>query len=313
MLARAPTAAPTLREAVWLDLLSPTEAERAEVEATTRLRLPAKEDIEEIETSSRVYVEDGALYLSTPLLTGADCMKHGSGSLGCVLTPDRLVTLHFVKLDSLDELRSGFEKHKDTTAGDVFLRLLEIIVDETADALERAGAELEAISHAAFRAEAPRRRHARMSAELRASLRRLGLISDGVSHLRDSLLGVGRVATFVHEAGREVGLTLAPARLGAVRGDIASLNDYQAHLAAKVQFLLDAMLGFISIQQNDIVKILTVVSVVGVPPVLIAGIYGMNFRVMPELAWPLGYPFALGLILVSGLVPLGFMKWRGWM
>ena len=102
-------------------------------------------------------------------------------------------------------------------------------------------------------------------------------------------------------------------RLGAVRGDIASLNDYQAHLASKVQFLLDAMLGFISIQQNDIVKTLTVVSVVGVPPVLIAGIYGMNFHNMPELAWPLGYPFAIALIVVSGLIPLGFMKWRGWM
>jgi magnesium transporter len=313
MLARAPSSVPTLSEAVWLDLLSPTEAERAEVEAMTRLRLPAKEDIEEIETSSRVYTEDGALYLSMPLLTGADCMKHGSASLGCVLTPDRLVTLHFVKLDSLDELRNGYEKHKDTNAADVFVRMLEIIVDHTADALERAGAELEAISHAAFRSEAPQRRHARLSAELRASLRRLGRISDGLSHLRDSLLGVGRVATFAHETGRDIGLALAPARLGAVRGDIVSLNDYQAHLAAKVQFLLDAMLGFISIQQNDIVKTLTVVSVVGVPPVLIAGIYGMNFRFMPELAWPLGYPFALALIVVSGLVPLGFMKWRGWM
>ncbi|HWP05972.1 MAG TPA: CorA family divalent cation transporter [Polyangiaceae bacterium] len=313
MLARAPSAAPTLSEAVWIDLLSPSDTERAEVESATNLSLPAKEDIEEIETSSRVYVENGALYLSTPLLTGADCMKHGAASLGCVLTPKRLVTLHFVKLDSVEELGQTFDKHKDTNAGDVFLRLLEIIVDHTADALERAGAELEAISHAAFRAETPHRRHARLSAELRASIRRLGRISDGVSHLRDSLLGVGRIATFAHETGREIGLALAPARLGAVRGDIVSLNDYQAHLASKVQFLLDAMLGFISIQQNDIVKTLTVVSVVGVPPVLIAGIYGMNFRYMPELAWPLGYPFALALIVVSGLVPLGLMKWRGWM
>jgi len=313
MLARAPSTAPSLGDAVWIDLLSPTDAERAEVEAATRLHLPAKEDIEEIETSSRVYEEDGALYLSTPLLTGADCMKHGAASLGCVLTPERLVTIHFLKLDSLEELRNTYEKHKDTNAGEVFLRLLEIIVDNVADALERAGAELEAISHAAFRAEAPQRRHARMSAELRASLRRLGRISDGVSHLRDSLLGVGRIATFAHETGGKVGLTLAPARLSAVRGDIGSLNDYQAHLAAKVQFLLDAMLGFISIQQNDIVKTLTIVSVVGVPPVLIAGIYGMNFRVMPELAWPLGYPYALVLIVVSGLVPLAFLKWRGWM
>jgi magnesium transporter len=131
--------------------------------------------------------------------------------------------------------------------------------------------------------------------------------------LRDALLGVGRIAAFAHETGGSVGLAFPPPRLNAIRVDIGSLNDYQAHLASKVQFLLDAMLGFISIQQNDIVKTLTIVSVVGVPPVLIAGIYGMNFRFMPELAWPLGYPFALGLIVVSGLLPVVWFKWRGWM
>jgi magnesium transporter len=312
MLVRAPSAR-SPSEAVWLDLSSPSDAERAEAEAETRLRLPVKEDIEEIETSSRVYEEQGALYLSTPLLTGADCMRDVPASLGCVLTPSRLVTVHFVKLSALEALSAGFEKHPAASPGDLFLRLLEIIIEQTADALERAGAELEAISHAAFRSEAPKRRHARLSAELRASLRRLGRISDGLAHLRDSMLGVGRVAAFAQETAGAVGLTLAAPRLNAIRIDIGSLNDYQAHLAAKVQFLLDAMLGFISMQQNDIVKILTVVSVVGVPPVLIAGVYGMNFRYMPELGWQHGYAYALVLILVSALVPLGWLKWRGWM
>jgi magnesium transporter len=313
MLVRAPSAA-SPSEAVWIDLLSPNEAERAEAEAHTRLRLPTKEDIEEIETSSRVYEDTGALYLSTPLLTGADCMRDRPAALGCVLTPERLVTLHFVKLSALEVLSADYEKHRQVAdAGELFLRLLEIIVEQTADALERAGAELEAISHAAFRSEAPQRRHARLSAELRASLRRLGRISDGLSHLRDALLGVGRVAAFAHETAGAIGLTLSSARLNAIRVDIGSLNDYQGHLAAKVQFLLDAMLGFISMQQNDIVKILTVVSVVGVPPVLIAGVYGMNFRFMPELGWQHGYAFALVLIVVSALIPLAWLKWRGWM
>jgi len=312
MLVRAPSAA-SPNEAVWIDLLSPSEAERAEAEAETRLRLPVKEDIEEIETSSRVYEEHGALYLSTPLLTGADCMRDRPASLGCVLTSERLVTLHFVKLSALDVLYADHEKRHLESAGELFLRLLEIVVEQTADALERAGAELEAISHAAFRSEAPQRRHARLSAELRASLRRLGRISDGLSHLRDSLLGVGRVAAFANETAGAIGLTLSSSRLNAIRVDIGSLNDYQGHLAAKVQFLLDAMLGFISMQQNDIVKTLTVVSVVGVPPVLIAGVYGMNFRFMPELGWQHGYAFALALIVVSALIPLAWLKWRGWM
>src|SRR5262245_60681289 len=273
MLCRAPSAA-SPSQAVWLALSTQCDAERAEVEAATRLRLPMQADIEEIETSSRVYEEEGALYLSTPLLTGGDCMKDLPVALGCVLTKERLVTLHFANLAALRALAGNLERHPSTSSGDVFLRLLEIIVEQTADALERAGAELEAISHAAFRAEAPQRRHARLSAELRASLRRLGRISDGLSHLRDALLGVGRIAAFVHETADSVRITLSPPRLNAIRVDIGSLNDYQAHLAAKVQFLLDAMLGFISIQQNDIVKTLTIVSVVGVPPVLIAGIYG---------------------------------------
>jgi len=99
----------------------------------------------------------------------------------------------------------------------------------------------------------------------------------------------------------------------AIRADVTSLTDYEAHLSSKVQFLLDATLGFINIEQNDIVKTLTIASVVGVPPVLVAGIYGMNFRVMPELHWALGYPFAIGLIVISALLPLWWFKRRGWM
>jgi magnesium transporter len=312
MLAQAPTAA-SLGDAVWIDLLSGTEAERAEVHAATGLRLPTKDEIEEIETTSRVYLEDGALYVSTPVLAGNDCAKDTLTALGCVITPKRFVTIRFADFPAIKELNQGVARLKEPSAGEACLRLLEIIVDHTADALERAGAELEAVSHAAFRSEAHQRRQARLSAELRASLRKLGRMSDGVSHLRDSLLGLGRIAAFVHENAHAVELELPPARLNAVRADIASLNDYQAHLAAKVQFLLDATLGFISIQQNEIVKTLTVVSVVGVPPVLIAGIYGMNFHVMPELNWAFGYPFALGLIVLSGIIPLALMKWRGWM
>ena len=99
----------------------------------------------------------------------------------------------------------------------------------------------------------------------------------------------------------------------AIRADIASLTEYQSHLSGKAQFLLDATLGFINIEQNEIVKTLTITSVVGIPPVLVAGIYGMNFHVMPELSWPLGYPMAMALIVVSGLLPLVWFKRRGWM
>jgi magnesium transporter len=322
MLAQIPDGDTAPAHAVWIDLLDPTPAEKAAVEAAIGMSLPTRADIEEIESSSRVYLENGAFHLSTPILTGSDCVKDQPTNIGFILTPRQLVTQRFMPSRGFDALVKSYARAPQPSPVDAFLRVLEMIIDETADALEHASAELEAISHEAFESERPSRvRHRDMSRSLRATLRKLGRMSDGISHLRDTLLGIGRIAAFVHENKASAGtgdrgappLADAPARLGAIRGDITSLNDYQAHLASKVQFLLDATLGFISIQQNDIVKTLTVVSVVGVPPVLIAGIYGMNFRVMPELTWHLGYPFALALILVSGLVPLAWLKWRGWM
>ena len=314
MLARIPDGTTGLADAVWIDLLDPTADERAAVEAAIKARLPTRADIEEIESSSRVYLEDGAFYLSTPVLTGSDCLHDNPTPLGFVLTPHLLITQRFAPSPGFDTLTKSYAQTRQPSASDAFLRVLEMVVDETADALEHASAELEALSRKAFQMERPPRiRHRQTSNDLRAGLRKLGQMSDGISHLRDTLLGLGRIAAFVHENGHQGQTKDAATRLAAVRGDVVSLNDYQAHLAAKVQFLLDATLGFISIQQNDIVKTLTVVSVVGVPPVLIAGIYGMNFRFMPELGWRLGYPYALALIVVSAMVPLGWLKWRGWM
>ena len=99
---------------------------------------------------------------------------------------------------------------------------------------------------------------------------------------------------------------------GAVSKDIGSLNEYEGQLSNKVQLLLDAVLGFITIEQNDLFKVLTIVSVVGIPPTVVAGIYGMNFKFMPELEWQWGYPFGLAIILLSAVLPLAWFKWRGW-
>jgi len=322
MLAQIPDGDTAPADAVWIDLLNPTPEEKATVEAAIGMPLPSRADLEEIESSSRVYLESGAFHLSTPILTGTNCVKDEPTNIGFILTPRQLVTQRFMPSRGFEGLARSYARAPQPSAVDAFLRVLEMIIDDTADTLEHASAELETISHEAFESERPWRvRHRDLSRNLRATLRKLGRMSDGISHLRDTLLGIGRIAAFVHENKASLGAgdgaatppADAPARLGAIRGDITSLNDYQAHLASKVQFLLDATLGFISIQQNDIVKTLTVVSVVGVPPVLIAGIYGMNFRVMPELTWHLGYPFALALIVVSALVPLAWLKWRGWM
>src|SRR3569623_2897140 len=315
MLRQVPADGAKLADAVWIDLLDATPEERAAVEAATKRRLPTEAEIEEIESSSRVYTEDGALYLSTPILTGSDCVSDVPTTIGFVVTPERLITLRFAPFAAFDALMKNAEQRPRPAIYDLFLRTLEMIVDYTADALEHGSAKLEAISRAAFRGEhAPGARPQKTGDELRGGLRSLGRISDGISHLRDTLLGLGRIAAFVQEAGGKQAQDGDIAmRLRAIRVDITSLTAYQGHLTSKLQLLLDAVLGFISIQQNDIVKMLTVVSVVGVPPVLIAGIYGMNFKVMPELNWHNGYPMALGALVLSALIPLAWLKWRGWM
>jgi magnesium transporter len=102
------------------------------------------------------------------------------------------------------------------------------------------------------------------------------------------------------------------ARMKTLQQDVASLDDYKTHLSDKVQFLLDAMVGLIGIAQNDVFKVLTIVSIVGIPPTLIAGIYGMNFKGMPEYDWAWGYPYGLAVIALSAIIPLAWFKWRGW-
>jgi magnesium transporter len=141
----------------------------------------------------------------------------------------------------------------------------------------------------------------------------VGRIAGDTSRIRDVLLGVGRLASYIQESEFEGAPQVNPARIKAVRVDIASLTDYESHLSGKIQFLLDATLGFINIEQNDIVKILTIASVVGIPPVIVAGIYGMNFRFMPELQWSLGYPMAICAIVASAAAPLLWFKRRKWL
>jgi magnesium transporter len=322
-----PGSAGALSDAVWIDLLNPTDEERRQVEQAIKLRLPTEGEIEEIESSSRVFKEGATFYLSTPVLESMDSANAAVTSVGFVLSPSQLVTLRFAHVAAFDDVAVTFAGKAPPSAHEAFVKILESIVEQTADALEHATAELEKISHAAFRADRPiRRKKAKTGAALRAALQKIGQMGDGISHIRNTLLGLARIATFAHEssnqgapaadqaapAAAQAAAAAAQARMAAIRGDIASLNDYQANLSGKVQFLLDATLGFISIEQNEIFKALTVASVVGVPPVLIAGIYGMNFKYMPELQWSLGYPFAVALIVASALVPIAWFKWRRW-
>jgi magnesium transporter len=303
---------------VWIDLLSPEPDEIAYVERVTGLHVPNMAELSEIESSSRLRSEGDTLYLSTPIVLRSPAAGTPfSTSVGFVLTRALLITVRFEKL-------MAFQTFMETAklAGAVqpsgpgaFVGLVDAIIDRIADVLESVGGDLDQISQRVFRMDdaAARRRPAREDADLREVLRRIGRDGDLASKIRDSLLGLGRIVPYVLVVSANwLPAELKP-RLETQRQDVLSLNDYDAHLTNKVQLLLDATLGLINIEQNNIIKVLTVVSVVGVPPTLVASLYGMNFHDMPELSWAYGYPYGLTMIFLSAVVPLAWFKLRGWL
>ncbi len=307
-----PHALADAEDAPWLDLENPTDEERSEVERATRLRVPVEADLAEIESSSRLSSEGDTLYLSTPMAyRGADGDTQ-SAPLGFVLSPKHLVTVRFADLPVFEAVAERFAASPHTSSCVAFLELLEATVDRLADVLEMVGADLDTISARVFGGSGTERNANKIDAQLRATLQAVGRAGERLSKLRDSLVGVQRIAIYVHDMGTSWIKPETLHRFATVRKDITSLMDYDVQLSNKVQFLLDATLGFINIEQNNGIKVLTVVSVVGVPPTLVASIYGMNFKWIPELQWDYGYFYGLGVIALSAVLPLIWFKKRGW-
>ncbi|MBV9653322.1 MAG: magnesium transporter CorA family protein [Acetobacteraceae bacterium] len=299
----------------WVDAFEPTGEESRLIESLTGLHVSSREELSEIEASSRLSLENGVLYLSMTQLVKPDDGPARSGPLGFVLSKARLVTIRFDQSRLFDTFPDKMHRDRALGAGPahVFVGLLEAMVDRLADLLENIRAELDQISSRIFGDGADRFQPKREDVELRATLKRIGRIGDLTSRIRDSLLGIARIVPYVAQMASDwLPADLKP-RFKTLRGDIGSLTDYDAFIANKIQFLMDAVLGFINIAQNNIIKVLTVVSVAGVPPTLVASIYGMNFKSMPELDWAWGYPYALGLIVVSAIAPLLWFVRRGWL
>ena len=296
--------------AVWIDLLDPTEAEIQRVREATGLHVPTREEVSEIEASSRLMQRGDVLYLSMPLVTMADGPRVVSA--GFVLSSKLLLTVRFAPSVVFDAFIARTDR-PSASGAHVLLGILAAIVDRQADAMEHIHAELDTISHRVFSLAGDSRAGRKIEDRLlRDTLAQLGRIGDLISHIRESLLGCVRLLPFI-ETNTKAWLPaeLHP-QLATLRDDTVSISDFDNHLTDKLQFLLDATLGFINIAQNDVMKVMTIASVVGIPPVLVAGIYGMNFKNMPELDWPWGYGYAWALIILTTLIPLALFRWRKW-
>jgi magnesium transporter len=303
------------REASWLDLLDPTNEERASVESRYSIKLPSRPELSEVESSSRVSEENGVLYLSIPNISPASALEQPPSPVGFVLSKDLLVSIRYTELRSFERVAAKFSKGAGrATSVETFAALVDEMVDLSADLLEEIAADLDTVSRAVFpRRHKSRRNVTRSNDALREILIDVGNAGERLSRIRDSLLGLQRIVPFVSGTERDWIPQKIQGRLKTAQVDLLSLTDYESHLSGKVQFLLDAVLGFVTTKQNDIFTVLTIVSVVGIPPTLVAGIYGMNFKNMPELDWAWGYQFGLALIVLSTVLPILWFKWRGWL
>lgn len=298
-----------LEDAVWIDLLAPDDAERARISALVGAEVPDRADQEEIEVSSRLYFEHSAAVMTALLPASTEKARAEIAPVSFMLTADRLITVRHHQPRPFETFphRAGKLALPCTSATTVLIGLLEDIIDRLADITEGAGRRIDALSAHTFEAEKA------ADGDFRGVLTEIGRLDGRLAQLRDCLVTTDRLLGFLgsvldqQEAGKE-----AKSILKTQLRDVRTILEQTAHLMQKTAFLLDATLGLINVEQAAIIKIFSVVAVVFLPPTLVASIYGMNFEVMPELAWPLGYPAALCVMLLSAVGPLLYFRRKGW-
>jgi magnesium transporter len=299
----------------WIDLLNPTREEDLLVEQTLGIAVPTREEMAEIEASSRLYHEGGAHYMTAVVLSqsGAPNEPPAATPITFILAGDRLVTVRYAEPRGIAIFLSRMQKGDTPCVGGaaVLVGLLEAIIDREADRVERIQAEVDQLSQSIFAVKGGERTRAR---RFDVGIRAIGREGELTSKSRESLLTLGRLLTYLGHVMTERGDDKAlRARVKTAQRDVQSLADHIGYLSAKITFLLDATLGMISNEQNTIIKIFSVLAVALMPPTLVGTIYGMNFRHMPELSWLFGYPMALGLMVVSAVVPWLYFKRKGWL
>lgn len=302
---------PPTGKPVWIDLREPTPEELAQACNDFSLPIPTRDRLEEIEFSSRLHADNDIITLSVPVSPYIAGQEPMTTPVGFVLTPNVLATVRFARMHTFAPIAERLDSHPVSSAK-VFVTLIETIVDYSADRLEDIKAGTIKVSQRVFSKGMKQNNVSRTNKMLRQTLIEIGEMGERLSEIRDTLLVLQRVSPFVIENGANWIGDDVKARLKTAANDVQSLNDFEVHLTDKVQFLLDATLGFINTEQNDLFKVLTIASVVGIPPTFVASMYGMNFHNIPEYAWAYGYQWGLGLIVLSTIVPILWFKWRGW-
>lgn len=304
-------------DAIWVDLLDPTRQEERLAEALIGQNIPTREEMLEIEPSSRLYERDDATVMTMSVVYGMK--ERGDNAAGVdpvsfILTDEHLVTLRYVDPAPFVTFAQHVYAEPEIAKNplDLLLLLLDAIVDRLADRIEEVIEEIENISEQVFEREA---RAQRRQSELRYEvlMLRIGAVQRVMTRIREASVSATRMLSFLAASKRVDANGEAARHIKSLINDLRALNDHSNFVGENLNFLLDASLGMITLRQNLVMKIFSVVAVVLMPPTLIAGIYGMNFDVMPELKWLLGYPWALGLMLASAIIPYWVARKKGWL
>ena len=300
------------QDAVWIDLFKPTHEEDQLVEAHIGIEVPTREDMDDIEPSELLYVDHGARYMTARVLCGNEAERPYIGAVSFVLTKTALVTVRYDEAHAFVMFERHIARPTDapTTAGGVLAGLIESISDRSAAVLNRVGDRVDELSHQIFETD-----NNRDTKRQKETLKALGRAGDMVSQVRESLVSFERMLLFISGEGQAAangGSDLRSQAQSTLR-DQQSLEEHATFISGKIQFLLDAILGLVNLEQNNIIKLFSVISVVFSPPTLVASIYGMNFKNMPELDWSFGYPMALCMMVASAVLPYVFFRWKQWL
>jgi len=299
--------------AVWLDLLEPTVEEEKAVEAALDIDVPTREEMKEIEASNRLYEDNGALYMTATVAAKLDSDQPVSTAVTFILARGKLVTNRYLDTKPFQQFIAYATKHPAACQNSVAILagLTEAFSERIADILERVGGDLDSVSGNIFARSGSATPTSR---DLRAMIERIGFNGDLNSRARESLVSLGRLLMFVQQTGNFDITEDQRKRFRSISRDVTSLSDHASFLGSKVSFLLEATLGLISVEQNNIIKIFSVAAVMFMPPTLIASIYGMNFHLLPDLPGKYGnFAFSILMMIASMGLTYAVFRRKGWL
>ncbi|MGB3917458.1 magnesium/cobalt transporter CorA [Thiothrix litoralis] len=286
----------------WIDAQDTSDEERDRLEILLHTELPESDDVEEIESSARYFIDSSGIHVHSLFVTQSEG-RMDTTTVAFILQPDRLITVREQELADFRLLRMRARRGQVEVRSPrhLLLTMFEQKVENLADTIEDLHHELEITSHKVLE---------ETDTDLESAIDDLAALEDSNGKVRLCLMDTQRSISFLQRHLRDT--QAAQEIIPEIIRDIETLMSHTTFLFDKINFLMGTTQGFINIEQNKIIKMFSIAAVVFLPPTLVASLYGMNFRVMPELDWVFGYPMAIGLMILAGVMPYWYFKRKGW-